>query len=148
VRAPVLQNSVTKIVHHFLDVNNVAYKLQPGGPGYEIVHGATGVIPYLLSLTNKNDLRASFDAIAAYEQVLLEPLMAFLTAPKQKERGVRIVGDETVGLHRAPTVSFVVVGQNPIKSKAIVNFFDQKGGVCEILLDSTSGYQRLYRFPP
>ncbi|KAF9563571.1 selenocysteine lyase [Agrocybe pediades] len=129
VRAHALENSVTSVVHHFLHVDKVAYKLQPGGPGYELVHGATGVIPYLLSLTDKNDLRASFDAIAEHEQTLLKPLMAFLTDPKQRERGVRIVGEETVGLHRVPTVSFVVTGQNAIKSKAIVNFFDQKGGI-------------------
>lgn len=120
---------MTKIVHHFLDVDTVAYKLQPGGPGYELVYGATGVIPYLLSLTPKNDLRASFDAIAAHEQTLLQPLISFLVDPVQKERGVRIVGEETVNLGRVPTVSFIVTGQRPLKSRTIVDFFDKKGGV-------------------
>lgn len=129
VRAPALEHSVTKIVHHFLDVDTVAYKLQPGGPGYELVYGATGVIPYLLSLTPKNDLRASFDAIAAHEQTLLQPLISFLVDPVQKERGVRIVGEETVNLERVPTVSFIVTGQRPLKSRTIVDFFDKKGGV-------------------
>jgi len=129
VRAPALEHSVTKIVHHFLDVDTVAYKLQPGGPGYELAYGTTGVISYLLSLTPKNDLRASFDAIAAHEQTLLQPLISFLVDPVQKERGVRIVGEETVNLQRVPTVSFIVTGQRPLKSRTIVDFFDKKGGV-------------------
>lgn len=129
VRAHALEHSVTKIVHHFLDVDTVAYKLQPGGHGYELVYGTTGVIQYLLSLTPKNDLRATFDAIAAHEQTLLHPLISFLVDPVQKERGVRIVGEETVNLERVPTVSFVVTGQRPLKSRTIVDFFDKKGGV-------------------
>lgn len=107
----------------------MAYKLQPGGPGYEIVYGTTGVNKYLLSLTPKNDLKATFEAIAAHEQTILEPLMSFLTAPPQKARGVRIVGEETVNMERVPTVSFVVVGQHPLKSRDIVDVFDKKGGV-------------------
>jgi len=129
VRSAALQHSVTQIVHHFLKVENVAYKLQPGGPGYEIVYGTTGVNAYLLSLTPKNDLKATFEAIAAHEQTILEPLLSFLTDPAQKARGVRIVGEETVNLQRAPTVSFVVIGQRPLKSRDIVDVFDKKGGI-------------------
>ncbi|KAF8997914.1 pyridoxal phosphate-dependent transferase [Cyathus striatus] len=129
VRGSVLKESVTPIVHHFLKVESVAYKLQPGGPGYETVYGTTGVVDYLLSLTPENSLKASFDAIAVHEQTLLKPLLEFLTDPTQKERGVRIVGEETVDLNRAPTISFVVVGQRALKSKAIVRLFDQKGGI-------------------
>ncbi|KAF8184396.1 pyridoxal phosphate-dependent transferase [Pholiota molesta] len=129
VRSTALEHSVSPIVHHFLKVDKVAYKLQPGGPGYEAVYGTTGVVPYLLSLTPQNDLKASFDAIAQHEQTLLQPLIDFLIAPAQRERGVRIVGEETVNLDRVPTVSFVVVGQKPLKSRAIVEYFDAKGGV-------------------
>jgi len=42
---------------------------------------------------------------------------------------VRVVGEETVNLERVPTISFVVVGQRPIKSQAIVDVFDKKGGI-------------------
>jgi len=129
VRSSVLQHSVTQIVHHFLKVENVAYKLQPGGPGYEVVYGTTGVNAYLLSLTPKNDLKATFEAIAVHEQTILEPLMSFLTDPAQKARGVRIVGEETVNLERVPTVSFVVIGQRSLKSRDIVDVFDKKGGI-------------------
>lgn len=129
VRANVLENSVTKIVHHFLAVDKVAYKLQPGGPGYEIVYGTTGVVPYLLSLTPDNSLKETFDAIAQHEQALLRPLVHFLTDTVQRERGVRIVGQETVDIERVPTVSFVVVGQRPLRSRDIVALFDKKGGI-------------------
>ena len=129
VRSSALQHSVTKIVHHFYKVENVPNKLEPGGPGYELVYGTTGVNAYLLSLTPKNDLKASFEAITAHEQTILEPLMSFLTDPAQKARGVRIIGEEIVNLERVSTVSFVVIGQRSLKSRDIVEVFDKKGGV-------------------
>ncbi|KAH9072159.1 hypothetical protein EDB83DRAFT_2206012, partial [Lactarius deliciosus] len=43
-----LRSSVAPII---LQVDTVGYKLQPGGPGYELVHGITGVTIYLRSLT-------------------------------------------------------------------------------------------------
>lgn len=121
------------LVHHFLKVDKSAYKLQPGGPGYEIVYATTAVLPYLLSLSTgpsgPGSLQASFALIAEHEQTLIEPLLAFLTAPEQTERGVRVVGDTKVGLDRVPTISFVVTGQRPLKSKDVVGAFDAKGGV-------------------
>ncbi|KAF9493874.1 PLP-dependent transferase [Pleurotus eryngii] len=141
VRSKALQTSVTSIAHHFLPVGSTAYKLQPGGPGYELVYGTTGVLPYLISLVppptkvaSSEDptiahLDAAFSAIAAHEQELLKPLLGFLTAPEQIERGVRIVGTEQIGLSRVPTVSFVVVGPKAKRSQDIVEVFDKKGRV-------------------
>jgi hypothetical protein len=129
VRSTALQTSLTSISHHFLKVDDKPYKLQPGGPGYELVYGATAVVPYLKSLTPEDDLAASFNAIANHEQNLLAPLLRFLTDARQFARGVRIVGTSKIDLSRVPTVSFVVVGQNAIKSKDIVGAFDKKGGV-------------------
>lgn len=93
------------------------------------MYGTTGVLQYLLSLTPKNDLNASFEAIASHEQKLVEPLLTFLTAPEQVQRGVRIFGEETAGINRVPTVSFLVVGERAIKSSDIVEVFDKKGEV-------------------
>ncbi|KAG6811398.1 hypothetical protein H0H92_007642 [Tricholoma furcatifolium] len=129
VRSAALHNSTKALVHHFLKFDHSSFKLQPGGPGYEMAYGTTGSVDYLLSLTSARDLKKSFDAIAVHEQTLVAPLIEFLTAPAQRERGVRIVGEETIGLSRVPTISFVVVGQNPIKSKDVVKVFDQKGGI-------------------
>jgi len=129
VRSSVLETSVAPLVHHFLKADTIAYKLQPGGPGYETVYGSTGVVQYLLSLTPANNLQATWDAIADHEQLLLRKLLGFLTDEKRKARGVRIVGEEEVTLNRVPTVSFLVVGDRPLDSKDVVAVFDKKGGV-------------------
>ncbi|KAG1725875.1 pyridoxal phosphate-dependent transferase [Suillus paluster] len=129
VRSTALRTSLTSIAHHFLEVDNEPYKFQPGGPGYELVYGARAVVPYLKSLTPEDDLAASFNAIANHEQELVAPLLLFLTDAKQFDRGVRIVGTSEIDLSRVPTVSFVVIGQNAIKSKDIVGAFDKKGGI-------------------
>jgi len=84
---------------------------------------------YLLSLAPANTLEATWDVIAQHEQTLVAPLIHYLTDPKQWERGVRLVGDASINLMRAPTISFVVVGDRAIKSRAIVEIFDEKGGV-------------------
>ncbi|KAG1815873.1 pyridoxal phosphate-dependent transferase [Suillus variegatus] len=129
VRSAALQTSLTSIVHHFLKVDDKPYKLQPGGPGYELVYGAMAIMPYLKSLTPEDDLKASFNAITNHEQTLLSPLLHFLMDAKQVDRGVRIVGRSKINLSRVPTVSFVIVGQNVIKSKDVVGVFDKKGGI-------------------
>ncbi|KAJ6626088.1 pyridoxal phosphate-dependent transferase [Mycena sp. CBHHK59/15] len=128
VRAPALAVSVSSIVHHFLRAEH-AYKLQPGGPGYEAVYGTTAVLPYLLSLTPAGDLDATFAAIAAHETTLVTKLLAYVTAPEQAARGLRVVGVEEPVADRVPTVSFVVVGDRPMRSKDVVKVFDQRGGI-------------------
>ncbi|KAJ7161164.1 pyridoxal phosphate-dependent transferase [Mycena filopes] len=127
VRAPALA-SVTSIVHHFLRPA-YAYKLQPGGPGYETVYGTKAALPYLLSLTPAKDLSATFDAIAAHETKLVTTLLSYLTAPEQAARGLRVVGAEEPGPTRLPTISFVVVGDRPMRSKDVVKVFDARGGI-------------------
>jgi hypothetical protein len=84
-----------------------AIKLHPGGPHYENAFAITGVIPYLLSIAGistpalerlpaekdeevQQGLVRAFDAIAEYEQKLLEPLLSYLRS--KWDRGVRIVG--------------------------------------------------------
>ncbi|KAJ7108059.1 pyridoxal phosphate-dependent transferase [Mycena crocata] len=128
VRGSALKTSVSSIAHHFLPAEH-AYKLQPGGPGYETVYGTTSVIPYLLSLTPANDLSATFDAIAAHETKLVTALLSYLMAPEQVARGLRVVGVEEPSSSRLPTISFVVVGDRPMRSKDVVKVFDERGGV-------------------
>jgi hypothetical protein len=129
----VLKSSVTALTHHFLDVSEISYKLQPGGPGYELAYAASGVLDYLLSLTPSKSLDATFAAIARpiarHEQDLIQPLLEFLTAEEQTKRGVRVVGDEKSGPSRVPTISFVVVGERALKSKDVVAHFDKQGEV-------------------
>ena len=119
--------SLASLAHHFLQVSDKPYKLEPGGPGYELVYGSSAVLRYLLSITPSNSLDATFAAIAAHERMLVGPLLKWLGS--KYERGVRIVGEEKEGVDRLPTVSFVVVGQRAMSSKDVVKVFDQKGGV-------------------
>ncbi|KAI0628480.1 PLP-dependent transferase [Trametes polyzona] len=127
VRAAALEHSLASLAHHFLKVDRKPYKIQPGGPGYELVWGCTGVPPYIRSLVPEGTLEAAWKTIAQHEQALLEPLLVYLRS--KAPRGVRIVGDESAGLARVPTVSFVVVGERPIRSADVVKAFDAKSNV-------------------
>ncbi|CCM06051.1 uncharacterized protein FIBRA_08298 [Fibroporia radiculosa] len=126
---PALSRSLTSLAHHFLSaaVAEKPYKLQPGGPGYEIVYGCTAVPLYLRSLVPSGSLDDAFASIAAHEQTLLGPLLTYLQG--KAERGVRIVGDEQAGLNRVPTVSFVVGGERSIRSQDVVAAFDARGNI-------------------
>ena len=131
VRAASLRSSVAPITHHFLRVDTVGYKLQPGGPGYELVHGAAGVPIYLRSLTPEGTLKAAFIASAAQESALCDRLLGFLRTYSPR---VRIVGDAHNGNLRAPTISFVVQG---IRSPDIVRACDETGTVRHYVFNAT-----------
>lgn len=137
-RSSSLTGSISSIVQEYLakEVHAAGAKLQPGGPGSELVCGATGTVEYLLSLSPNRDLRETYEAIEVHEDKLLVLLLEFLTAPEQKARGVRIVGEERVSKDRVPTMSFVVVGQQRMKSKDLVEAIDKKGEVSSLLLFS------------
>ncbi|CAL1711922.1 unnamed protein product [Somion occarium] len=126
-RASSLKSSLTSLAHHFLKVDDKPYKLQPGGPGYELVYGCTAVPIYLRSLSPSQDLNEAFKLIAEHEQTLVKPLLSYLKS--KASRGVRIVGEEETSLSRVPTISFVVVGERAIRSQDIVKVFDQRGNI-------------------
>ena len=131
------------LAHHYFTVDKSSQKIRVGNPAYQLIHAASGVVPYLLSLTPENNLEASFAAIAQHEQGLLQPLLSFLTDKQQYERGVRLFGTSTIDLSRVPTVSFVVTGQRPIKSKDVVTEFDKERDVRLVL----SAYARVLTSP-
>jgi len=123
---------LTSLAHFFLKT----YKLQPGGVGYELTYGSTGVLPYLLELgngiTDKERLSTAFTKISEHEQSLMESLIEFLLS--KRDVGVRIVGPESSSKStRAPTISFVVVGDDGrtkrLRSKDVVARFDATGNV-------------------
>ena len=120
--------ALSPVVYHFLKVDDKPHKLQPGGPGYELVYSCTAVPIYLRTLSPSHDLKESFALIAEHEQTLVKPLLTYLKS--KFSRGVRIVGQEGTNLTRVPTISFVVVGDRAIASKDVVKYFDQKGNVC------------------
>lgn len=118
--------ALTSLAHHFLSVDHLPYKLQPGGGGYELTYASAAVLPYLISLTPSNTLEASFETIEKHEQSMLTHLLAYLSDQEQYDKGVRIVGSAKIGPTRAPTVSFVVQGKS---SRSIVQHFDVAGNV-------------------
>lgn len=136
VRKSALEGSVKSVVHHFLSpsVDTNGYKLQPNGPGYELTWGTTAIVPYIESLTSTGTLKAGYHAIQAHDAEIAEAMLAYLTADKQRARGVRVVGSEEPTLERMPTVSFLIVdganGEPSVKSKALINRFDKRGEVC------------------
>jgi hypothetical protein len=148
--------NLTPLTHHFQSpgVDNSSKKFMPGGSGYEIAYGITGVLEYLLSIspisgptssTSVEDpgsiysdpethtrLKATYAAIAKYDRTLVKRLLGHLTSEKLTKRGVRVVGEETIHEGRVPTISFVVVkGEtgDAISGKDIAKVFDVKGGV-------------------
>ena len=144
--------TLTPLTHHFLSpsVDKIAYKLMPGGPGYELAYSVTGVLEYLLSISPTSSmaledhgsiysdpethirLKATFAAIAKHEQTLVKRLPGHLTSEKLVKRGVRIVGEEITNERRVPTISFVIVkGEtgDAISGKDVVKVFDAKGTV-------------------
>ena len=122
-----LTSSLTSLAHHFLRADDKPYKLQPGGPGYELPWGCTPVVPYLKSLTVSGTLEDAWGAVARHEQVLLGELLGYLRG--KYERGVRIVGEEREGEGMVPTVSFVVAGERGIASREVVEAFDRRQNV-------------------
>ena len=112
-------------------MDSTGYKLQPAGPGYESTWATTAVVPYLESLTPKGTVDDAYAMISEHDVKLAEAVLKYLTAPKQRERGVRVVGSEEPGPNRMPTISFVLVqsadGKPPMKSKAVVAEFDKRG---------------------
>ncbi|KAI0264162.1 selenocysteine lyase [Gloeopeniophorella convolvens] len=118
-----LRTSVAPLTHHFLRVDTIGYKLQPGGPGYELVHGAAGVNVYLKSLTPTGTLDATFAAAAEHEQTLSERLLGFLRGHAPR---VLVAGDAHAGPSRAPTISFIVKGT---RSRDVVRVFDETGTI-------------------
>ncbi|KZO90105.1 PLP-dependent transferase [Calocera viscosa TUFC12733] len=127
---------LSSLAHYFFNPAPIkAMKLQPGGAGYELTYGTSAVLPYIRSLGGPNgDLDVAFQRMAAQEELLVKKLMAYLTSEVSYKKGVRIVGYEgSDSLKRAPTISFIVVGEDglskKIQSKEVVAAFDKKGNM-------------------
>jgi len=135
VRKAALEGSVNSVVHHFLSpsVDTNGYKLQPNGPGYELTSGTTAIVPYIESLTEAGTIDAGYQAIVSHDAELAKDMLSYLTNPKQRSRGVRVVGSEEASENRMPTVSFLIIeganGEPAIKSKELVNRFDKRGEI-------------------
>lgn len=119
---------LANLSHHFVPMDKIPGKLQPGNPNYELSYGATAIPEYLVALGERSGaaadnsrrarMRAAFDAISGHEALLAERLLGWLRG----RRDVRVIGpassDRTV---RVPTISFVVDG---LDSETIVRAID------------------------
>lgn len=104
-------DELATINHEFITAT--PYRLQPGNLNFELAHGIAGIYPYVDEV--------GFDAIAAHEQALAAPLLAFLA----QTPGVTIHGERTADRAiRVPTISFSVAGRAP---EAIVRSVDAHG---------------------
>lgn len=112
--------SLANLSHHFVPMDKIPGKLQPGNPNYELSYGATAIAEYLVTLGERSGAMAdasrrarmavAFEAIADHEAVLAERLLAWLRG----RRDVRIIGPASSDLAvRVPTISFVVEGLDP-----------------------------------
>jgi cysteine desulfurase family protein (TIGR01976 family) len=119
---------LANLSHHFVPMDKIPGKLQPGNPNYELSYGATAIPEYLVALGERSGatadasrrarMQTAFDAIAEHEALLAERLLAWL----RQRTDVRIVGpassDRAI---RVPTISFVVDG---LDSDAVVRAID------------------------
>ena len=111
--------------HFWVGEDQVPYKFQPGNVNYELAAGVPGIVEYLSTLAGPTDgmslteslsdtadarahLAAAFDGIAAHEEALAAPVLAWLDA----KQGVHVIGPVSADRAlRAPTISFHVQGR-------------------------------------
>jgi cysteine desulfurase family protein (TIGR01976 family) len=101
------------INHFFVGEDELPRKFEPGGVNYELVASLPGITEYLGTLGAEggtpSTLEHAFEQIAAHEEALVTPLLAFLDA----HPAVTIVGDRSPSsARRVPTVSFTVAGRD------------------------------------
>ncbi len=119
---------LANLSHHFVPMDKIPGKLQPGNPNYELSYGATAIPDYLAALGDRSGaamgaslrarMKTAFDAIADHEGLLAERLLAWLRGRED----IRIVGPSSSNRTvRVPTISFVVDG---VDSESIVRTID------------------------
>ncbi|MCX7545319.1 cysteine desulfurase-like protein [Marinicella gelatinilytica] len=116
------------INHRF--IKDTPYRFQPGNVNYELICGIHGAIRYLLTLGRhhnnghsslRENLNLAYNAIADYEQQLIEPLIEFLYTHKD----IRIIGDTVADKNqRVATVSFI---HKTLSSQDVAQQANQQG---------------------
>ncbi len=119
---------LANLSHHFVPMDKIPGKLQPGNPNYELSYCATAIPEYLVALGERSGaaagasrralMQAAFDAIADHEAALAERLLGWLRG----RADVRIIGPSASAKGvRVPTISFVVDG---VDSETVVRAID------------------------
>ena len=116
--------------HFFIGEDQIPLKLLPGGVNHEFTAALAGVADYFDALYAHHftapansfgaRARAVYGLIAAHENAIVEPLLAFL----RDRPGVRLIGKPSAADgRRAPTVSFAVEGRS---SEEIATALEQR----------------------
>lgn len=102
--------------HEFIGIDQVPYKLQPGGANYELTYATLGLTDYCCTLAQHHggkdtapDIRGqlwqAFELITTHEATLSERLLSFLN----QKSNVRVIGlTDADPNQRVPTIAFVV----------------------------------------
>ena len=97
--------------HFFIGNDEGPYKLQPGNVNHELTASLPGIVDYFEELDRhhggRGTIDGAFDHITAHESELAAPLLAYL----DEHPRARLLGRPVVDELRAPTVSFVPLGQ-------------------------------------
>jgi selenocysteine lyase/cysteine desulfurase len=94
----------------FLGEDLGPYRLQPGNVNHELTASLPALLDYYVELGRRHGggLDQAFEAIAAHETQLAQPLLDYLSARKS----VRLFGRARMNDARVPTISFTVDGRN------------------------------------
>lgn len=108
--SPAFRAELTSRNHYFLPTDSAAYQLEPGSVPHELAVALPGMVTYLEALAEAHGaegLEGAFAAIAAHEEALAEPLVAWLAGRED----VRLMGPASADRAlRAPTLAFAVDG--------------------------------------
>jgi cysteine desulfurase family protein (TIGR01976 family) len=94
--------------HFFVPEDAVPTKLEPGNVNYELSASLPGILDYLETVSSGGP-GAAFERIAAQEQELVDPLLAFLA---EHPRATLVGSADSNPSARVPTVSFTLEGRS------------------------------------
>lgn len=112
-------NGARSLNHYFLGADAGPYRFEPGNVNHELTASLPGILEHLFAVDHDlfpgpapaetERLRRTWNAIAAYESMLVRPLLDLLT----HRPGVRVLGvREASSTQRVATVGFTVEGRD------------------------------------
>jgi cysteine desulfurase family protein (TIGR01976 family) len=121
---------LANVNHVFVAPDALPYKLLPGNLNYELAHGVPAIVEYLEELgtrggadsgsTARQRIERAFEVIAAHEEGLAAPLLAYLAS----KPGVRVLGEPSADRERrVATLGFTVEGRSSAEIPAAMDAF-------------------------
>jgi cysteine desulfurase family protein (TIGR01976 family) len=107
-------NALANLNNEHVSVDDIPYKLQPGGASYELTYGSAGIVDYLTELSGLSEgttharVQAAYEKITEYEEGLTRRLVDYLEARKD----TRVYGPTMKEAEsRVGIVSFSIAGR-------------------------------------